>query len=133
MKKFISGLLIGILITLSITTFAAVELKVIPNPYTVLIDGKAADVQGFNINGSTYLKLTDFVEAGLGVNFNKATKQIEITTPAVSAAESTTNQPDTTKEGETVNKQSTETITSNPQKKADSSYPNITVNGSQED
>ena len=148
MKKFVSGLLIGILLTLSITTFAAVELEIIPNPYKVLIDNKTSDVQGYNINGSTYLKLTDFVEAGLGVNFNKTTKQIEITTPAVNATESTTNKPaDTTKEGETVNKQSTETKNSTPPKKADSSvtpiirthedvdtsYPNVTVNGHQED
>lgn len=91
MKKFISGFIIGILITLSITTFAAVELEIIPNPYKVLIDNKASDVKGYNINGATYLKLTDFVEAGLGVNFNKDTKQIEITTPAANISKSTTN------------------------------------------
>lgn len=96
MKKFVSGLIIGILLTLSITTFAAVELEIIPNPYKVLIDGKTADVHGYNINGSTYLKLTDFVEAGLGVNFNKDTNQIEISTPST-----TTEQ----KEGESVEKQ----------------------------
>ncbi len=91
MKKFISGLIIGILIALSITTFAAVELEIIPNPYEVLIDGNNSDVKGYNINGATYLKLTDFVEAGLGVTFNKDTKQIEITTPAANVSKSTTN------------------------------------------
>ncbi len=89
MKKFVSGLIIGILVTLSISTYAAVELNIIPNPYTVLIDGKPADVQGYNINGGTYLKATDFIQAGLGVNFNKDTKQIEITTPSASAQKST--------------------------------------------
>lgn len=80
MKKFVAGLLAGIILSLSLTTFAAVELNIIPNPYKVLIDGNESNVQGYNINGSTYLKLTDFVEAGLGVNFNKDKKQIEITT-----------------------------------------------------
>ena len=135
MKKFVSGILIGILLTLSITTFAAVELQVIPNPYKVLIDGKSSDVQGYNINGSTYLKLTDFVEAGLGVNFNKSEKQIEISTPAVNATESITNKPaDTTKEGELkVDTQTNETKKPKLPTGADTSAPVITGNGDDDD
>lgn len=76
MKKYISGLLTGIIIATSFTVFAAVQLKVIPNPYPVLVNGTKANVQGYNINGSTYLKLSDLKVAGLDAKFDK--KQITI-------------------------------------------------------
>ncbi|HEX2925073.1 MAG TPA: hypothetical protein VHP38_02245 [Ruminiclostridium sp.] len=91
MKKYIAGLLSGIIIAMSVTAFAAVELKVIPNPYPVMIDGTKADVQGYNINGSTYLKLSDLKVTGLNAKF--ANKQITIS----KAQEST----ETTKDGTT--------------------------------
>lgn len=69
MKKFISGLITGIIVCLSLTTFAAVSLNVIPNPYSVLINGHKTQVDGYNINESTYLKLRDFEKAGLKVDF----------------------------------------------------------------
>ena len=135
MKKFVSGLLIGILITLSITTFAAVELKIMPNPYDVLINGDKADVTGYNISGSTYLKLTDFKQAGLDVNFNKDKKQIEIATPS-STSESTEPAPTstTTNGGEAkVDKSITETKKPNPLEGIDTTAPVITGNGDEED
>lgn len=95
MKKFVSGLLIGILIALSVTTFAAVELKIAPNPYDVIINGSKADVDGYNISGSTYLKLTDFKQAGLEVSFNKDSKEIEITTPSAQTTEAIESAPKT--------------------------------------
>lgn len=129
MKKFISGFLIGILITLSITTFAAVELNVAPNPFDVLIDGKTADIQGYNINGSTYLKLSDFVEAGLGVNFNKATKQIEIVTTKIQEQKAST----TIEGGVTVNQDNTQQSTNesqnNPLTGKDTKPPVVIGNG----
>ncbi len=76
MKKYISGLLTGIIIATSLTTFAAVQLKVVPNPYPIFINNSKANVQGYNINGSTYLKLSDLKVAGIDAKFDK--KQITI-------------------------------------------------------
>lgn len=84
MKKYFSGLLTGIILCLSLTTFAAVELNVIPNPFKVLINGTQSEVEGYNINGSTFLKLADFKKAGLTVKFNETDKQIEVTSSNIS-------------------------------------------------
>ncbi|MCR4430439.1 MAG: hypothetical protein NUV45_05385 [Tepidanaerobacteraceae bacterium] len=78
MKKFVSGLLTGIIIAAAFSAFAA-TLTVKPNTFPVIINGVKSIVDGYNINGSTYLKLTDLEKAGLKVVFNSAAKQIEIT------------------------------------------------------
>lgn len=78
MKKFILGFIIGALLFSFAGVFAAVELNVIPNPFPVLIDGVKTEIEGYNINGSTYLKLRDFEKAGLGIDF--VDKQVVITT-----------------------------------------------------
>ncbi len=77
MKKYIAGLITGLIIAVSFTTYAAVQLKVIPNPYPVFINNTKANVQGYNINGSTYLKLSDLKATGLDVKF--AESKITIT------------------------------------------------------
>lgn len=82
MKKYISGLLAGIIIATSLTTFAAVQLKVVPNPYPIFINNSKANVQGYNINGSTYLKLSDLKVAGIDAGYNKDKKQIEVKSDA---------------------------------------------------
>lgn len=69
MKKYFAGLITGIIIAISFTTYATVQLKVIPNPYPVFINNTKANVQGYNINGSTYLKLADLKATGLNVKF----------------------------------------------------------------
>lgn len=93
MKKYISGLLAGIIIATSLTAFAAAQLKVIPNPYPVFVDGTKANVQGYNINGSTYLKLSDLKSAGIDAKYNKDKKQIEVkmAVDSTSKAEPTTD------------------------------------------
>jgi hypothetical protein len=68
MKKYLSGLLTGIIVSLSITVFAA-EFNIIPNPYPILIDGVQTEVEGYNIDGSTFLKLKAFEKAGLEIAF----------------------------------------------------------------
>ncbi|ACL77324.1 hypothetical protein [Ruminiclostridium cellulolyticum] len=78
MKKFLSGLITGLLVSVSLTAFAAIQLKVVPNPYPVFINNAKANVQGYNINGSTYLKLSDLKTAGLDAKYNNAKKQIEV-------------------------------------------------------
>lgn len=78
MKKYLSGLITGLILALSFTVLAA-ELRIIPNPYPVLINGTNHTVDGYNINDYTYLKLSDFKKAGLTVKFNETDQQIEIT------------------------------------------------------
>lgn len=80
MKKYIAGLLTGIILSLSLTTFAAVKLEAIPSPFPILIDGIKSTIEAYNIKGSTYIKLADLKAAGVDANFNSEKKQIEINT-----------------------------------------------------
>lgn len=80
MKKYIAGLLTGIILSLSLTTFAAVKLEAIPSPFPILIDGIKSTIEAYNIKGSTYIKLADLKAAGVDANFNSEKKQIEIKT-----------------------------------------------------
>lgn len=78
MKKFIIGFIVGALMFSIIPVMAQEGLTVVPNPFPVLIDGVVTEVEGYNINGYTFLKLADFGKAGLTVKFNETDKQIEI-------------------------------------------------------
>jgi hypothetical protein len=78
MKKIIIGFIVGALMFGIIPVMAEGELTVVPNPFPVLIDGVVTEVEGYNINGYTFLKLADFGKAGLTVKFNETDKQIEI-------------------------------------------------------
>lgn len=78
MKKIVFGIILGMFISSGIAV--AAELKIVPNPFPVFIDGKKASVEGYNINGSTYLKLRDFEKAGLKIYFDEEKRQIEVTT-----------------------------------------------------
>lgn len=78
-KQLILGTVIGLLF-IPITAFATINLNIATNPYPVIVNGIETDVDGYNINGSTYLKLKDFEKAGLEVNFNSNNKQIEVST-----------------------------------------------------
>jgi len=93
MKKFVSGLLIGIILTFSLTAFAAVKLKIVSNPYPVMVDGQKIEVAGYIINDSTFIKLADFKKVGLDSTFNKEKKQIEITSIQPSQAKQDVEQP----------------------------------------
>lgn len=82
MKKYISGLLTGLLIAvLSLGAFAAaVKLEAIPSPFPILINGTKADIEAYGIKGSTVIKLTDLKKVGVDAQYNKEKKQIEIKT-----------------------------------------------------
>jgi hypothetical protein len=100
MFKKLQGFIIGFTVSallFSGVAFAAVELNVVPNPFPVLINGTVAVVEGYNINGYTFLKLADFKQAGLVVKFNETDKQIEITNEqALVPAGGTSTMSDTT-------------------------------------
>ncbi len=94
MKKFLSGLITGLLISVSVTAFAAVQLKVIPNPFPVFINGSESKVDAYNINGSTYLKLSDLKTAGLNVKF--ADSKINVTSASTETEPTEPSLPDYT-------------------------------------
>lgn len=80
MKKYIAGLLTGIIISLSLTTFAAIKLEAVPSPFPILVDGIKSTIEAYSIKGSTYIKLADLKAAGVEAKFNSEKKQIEINT-----------------------------------------------------
>lgn len=93
MKKFISGLVVGIIIAVAVTAFAAAELNIVPNPFPVLVNGTKTEVEGYNINGYTFLKLADFKKVGLTVKFNETDKRIEITNESAIKPEGVSTMP----------------------------------------
>lgn len=83
-KHMLIGFVLGTALCIGLPVFAE-ALNIVLNPFPVLINGVETEVEGYNINGSTYLKLADFKKAGLTVKFNETDKLIEITTAAESS------------------------------------------------
>lgn len=83
-KQLICGVLIGALATISITALA--EYVINPNPYPVKVNGQEVQIEGYNINDSTYFKLRDIsaVVEGINVDFKDGMVTIDTTdaTPA---------------------------------------------------
>ena len=77
MKKFVSGLIIGSIITTSISTFAGGvwdKIDVLKNDINVMVDGKQIFADNFVYNDTTYLPLRVVAEVlGQKVTYNKAT------------------------------------------------------------
>lgn len=87
-KSLICGILIGVTVTLSATALA--ELIANPNPYPVKVNGQEVQIEGYNINDSTYFKIRDVAAAigGIDVDFVDGAvtiKTAEITPTATSA------------------------------------------------
>ena len=57
MKKIVIGLILGIFLSSGIVY--AAEMVINPNPFPVLINVVETVVEGYNINGYTFLKLAD--------------------------------------------------------------------------
>lgn len=77
MKKLFIGFIAGVV--LSMAVFAE-GLAVLPNPFPILFNGTAADVEAYNINGRTYLALGDIAKCfNATAELNETTKQIEVT------------------------------------------------------
>jgi hypothetical protein len=86
-KKFIAGFVACLLLTAGMTVFAA-EYKIIPNPYPILVNGQAQNIEAYNIDGATYVKLSKVgMATGSLVEFNTEKQQIEITTPTSESAQ----------------------------------------------
>lgn len=76
-KNYVCGIITGLIIMVSISVYATTTINVKTNPYPVLIDEKETKIDGYNINGSTYLKLSDLTKIGVNVKFEN--NQIKIT------------------------------------------------------
>ncbi|MCH5210400.1 MAG: hypothetical protein J1F01_05485 [Oscillospiraceae bacterium] len=72
-KELIAGILIGAVVTG--TGAFAVQYVATDNPFPVKLDGNNVNIQGYNIEGSTYFKLRDVADAvgGFDVDFKDNT------------------------------------------------------------
>ncbi|MFW9968616.1 MAG: hypothetical protein ACFFDF_00350 [Candidatus Odinarchaeota archaeon] len=59
MKKFILGLIIGIIISLSFTSFAAETITAFANRFPIYLNGIKQDVKAYIINDHLYLQVID--------------------------------------------------------------------------
>lgn len=75
MKKFICGLLAGVIIS-GAGAYAVNEIY--DNPYPILVNGEQKQIQGYNIDGYSYFKLRDIADAtgNFNVDFYDDTIQI---------------------------------------------------------
>lgn len=77
-KNFITGFICGGIICAAVTGFA-VEYAVTANPYPVKVNGTETDIEGYNINDSTYFKLRDVSEAVGGFRVDFVNNEIMLT------------------------------------------------------
>lgn len=79
-KSITLGVLIGATATLSITALA--EYIVVPNSFPVKVNGQTVQVEGYNINDSTYFKLRDIADAVGGFEVGFEDNAIIVNTPS---------------------------------------------------
>lgn len=83
------GIVLGLFIGVTITAVAQQVYEAYTNSFPVYVNGKQKDIEGYNINGSTYFKLRDLGSfIGFDVDFKEGNILIEtsenndnITTP----------------------------------------------------
>lgn len=91
-KQTVSAFISGGLLMTTITGIAATGYVVNENKFPILVNGVKMNIDALNINGSTYLKLSDFGKVNNArIVFNSKTKSIEIGEPK--------NQPVSTPDG----------------------------------
>ena len=74
----VGALLFGILPTLAVDFIT--DLKIINNPFPIFVEQEEKEVEAYNIDGYTYLKLADVGKAlDVIVKFNETESKIEIT------------------------------------------------------
>lgn len=83
MKKYLSGFLTGIIVTLTITTFAesSVVQALFTNDIKLKVNGNVSPAMFVNVNGTNYAKVRDIVSAIGGVTaWDNDTKTILVNT-----------------------------------------------------
>jgi uncharacterized membrane protein len=81
MKKFIAGFLTCAILIFTLLTFGFAEevLNIVLNPYPVYVNGTQVEVEGYNINGFTFLKLADVGKCfDSTTSFNQTEERIDI-------------------------------------------------------
>lgn len=78
-KSITLGILIGAAATISVTALA--EYIVVPNSFPVKVNGQTVQVEGYNINDSTYFKLRDVADAVGGFEVGFEDNAIIVNTP----------------------------------------------------
>lgn len=61
-KQTIISFILGAILFSSVSVFATTQLNVVPNPFPIIVNGKTSDIEGYNIEGRTYLQLRDTAE-----------------------------------------------------------------------
>lgn len=87
MKKKLAGMaLVGGMMMSCVTPAMAAGITAVPNASPVSLDGKAAEIAAYTIDGNNYFKLRDVVallngtEANFEVGFDEAANAISLTT-----------------------------------------------------
>lgn len=93
-KQTVLSFIIGGILFSSVGVFAATTLNVTPNQYPIIVDNEKKDIEGYNIDGRTYLQLRDTTEV-LDANLNFKDNTIYINTENTLTTE-LTPEPDTT-------------------------------------
>ncbi len=88
-KQFIGGLILGLSVG-SVIAFAA-QYAAVENPFPVKYNGNDVEIEGYNINDSTYFKLRDVADivGGFSVDFQNGT--ILLSSSKVNAVTNTEN------------------------------------------
>lgn len=76
MKKYIAGIATGVILSCSVAL--AVNYTATENTFPIQLNGENVNVEGYNIDGSTYFKLRDIADTvgGFNVDFNNNTIQL---------------------------------------------------------
>lgn len=79
MKKFLAMAMSVVLGASTILPAFAEEVKAVPSPQKIYINGEAVDIKAFNIDGRNYFMLQDLgTKLNFGVEFDKATNSVKI-------------------------------------------------------
>jgi hypothetical protein len=71
---------VGLILATCVVTYAE-DLIINPNLYPIVVDGIVQDIEAYNINGYTFIKLSQVgLATGALAEFNTEKQQIEITT-----------------------------------------------------
>jgi predicted RNA binding protein with dsRBD fold (UPF0201 family) len=79
LKYIVIGIIFSITISFIVPTFANTNLQITKNPFPIYINNALTEIEAYNINNYTYIKLADILRLfGFNVFFNKTNNQIEI-------------------------------------------------------
>lgn len=93
MKREILFYIAGVASALGLTAFAA-QMDLTPNSFPITLNGTNVEIEGYNIDGSTYFKLRDIGDkVGFDVNFENDTIMITQRNPLPDNSDNSRPQP----------------------------------------